>query len=243
MVKTIFFFGRQAGSDANNIDYSIYMGVQAGQNSQNSKHCVFIGQSTGNATKDVQHGIFIGKSAGRTTNSSFSILIGCHAGNVDRDGGVIGTSNIIIGSAATLPNGASNSMNIGNVLYGTGLMPGYESYPVYTPTTNGRIGIGIVNPQHTLDVNGTIRAKEVKVCLDQGCDFVFEPGYNLMPLDELDRFVTTNRHLPEVAPAAVMESEGIELSQMNAMLLQKVEELTLYVIELNKKIQILEENK
>ena len=107
---------------------------------------------------------------------------------------------------------------------------------------NGNVGIG-VSPSTKLDVAGTIRAHEVKVCLNQGCDFVFEPDYKLMPLHELETFITTNRHLPEVAPAAVMESEGINLSEMNALLLQKVEELTLYVIELNKEVQILKESK
>ena len=109
---------------------------------------------------------------------------------------------------------------------------------------DGEVGIGTTPTLGTkLDVAGTIRAHEVKVCLNQGCDFVFDQKYKLMPLDEPDKFVTINRHLPEVAPAAVMESEGINLSEMNALLLQKVEELTLYVIELNKEVQILKEGR
>lgn len=69
---------------------------------------------------------------------------------------------------------------------------------------------------------------------------MFAPDYDLMSLTELEQFVNTNRHLPEVAPAAEMEQDGIDLSEMNALLLKKIEELTLHVIDLNKRIETLE---
>lgn len=69
---------------------------------------------------------------------------------------------------------------------------------------------------------------------------MFAPDYDLMSLPELEQFVNTNRHLPEVAPAAEMEQDGIDLSEMNALLLKKIEELTLHVIDLNKRIETLE---
>lgn len=69
---------------------------------------------------------------------------------------------------------------------------------------------------------------------------MFAPEYDLMSLPELEQFVNTNRHLPEVAPAAEMEQDGIDLSEMNALLLKKIEELTLHVIDLNKRIETLE---
>ncbi|MDR2653561.1 MAG: hypothetical protein LBC68_14870 [Prevotellaceae bacterium] len=106
----------------------------------------------------------------------------------------------------------------------------------FTITDSGNVGIGTMHPTVKLDVTGTIRATEVKVCLNQGCDFVFEKNYKLMPLNDLSNFIFENRHLPEIAPAAEMESEGINLSEMNAKLLQKVEELTLYVIDLQQQI-------
>lgn len=89
-----------------------------------------------------------------------------------------------------------------------------------------------------IDVFGTLRAEEVKVCLNRGCDFVFENDYDLLPLNELENYIKLNKHLPEIDPAAKMESEGINLSEMNAKLLQKIEELTLYVIEQNKKLEL-----
>lgn len=64
-----------------------------------------------------------------------------------------------------------------------------------------------------------------------GCDFVFEEDYGFLSMDELEDFVKLNKHLPDIAPAAEMESEGINLSEMAAKLLQKIEEQSLYIIE------------
>lgn len=108
--------------------------------------------------------------------------------------------------------------------------------------TNGnvRIGSGTANPTKALEVNGTIRSKEVIVEIANWSDFVFDNNYNLMSLKETERFIKRNGHLPNVPSATEVEKEGIELGEMNAILLQKIEELTLYVIELEKKIEKLE---
>jgi len=108
---------------------------------------------------------------------------------------------------------------------------------------NGNFGIGINPTTNKLEVKGTIRAEEVKVCVSQGCDFVFEEDYELMSLNDLNNFIKTNKHLPGVAPAAEMEAEGIKLSEMNTTLLQKVEELTLYILDLQKQIDELKNSK
>lgn len=100
----------------------------------------------------------------------------------------------------------------------------------------GNVGIG-VNPTVKLDVSGKIRAHEVRVCLNQGCDYVFAENYKLMSLNDLNNFIKANKHLPDVAPAVEMEAEGINLSEMNALLLRKIEELTLYIIEQEEQMQ------
>lgn len=112
---------------------------------------------------------------------------------------------------------------------------------IMTLKYNGNVGIGTTTPDKKLTVNGTIHAKEVLVDLNvPGPDYVFEPDYQLRDLDELQQFIETNKHLPEVPSAATMEEEGISVSEMNMLLLKKVEELTLYILQQEKRIEKLE---
>lgn len=99
---------------------------------------------------------------------------------------------------------------------------------------NGNVGIGTTNPTSKLTVAGNINAREVKVTVDAGADFVFEKDYKLSSLDSLDKFIKENKHLPEISSAQEMKKDGINLSEMNIKLLQKIEELTLYVIAMKK---------
>ncbi|MEJ0055097.1 MAG: hypothetical protein WDN75_05240 [Bacteroidota bacterium] len=92
-------------------------------------------------------------------------------------------------------------------------------------------------PIKKLTVNGTIYGKEVKVDLSvPGPDYVFEKSYNLPSLDEVKSYIDENKHLPEVPSAKEMEKNGINVSEMNMLLLKKIEELTLYVLELKKRM-------
>lgn len=101
---------------------------------------------------------------------------------------------------------------------------------------DGNVGIGTTIADSKLTVKGTIHAEEVKVDLSvPGPDYVFEPDYKLISLDELAEYLKENKHLPEIPSAKEMEINGIELSKMNILLLKKIEELTLYVIDLEEK--------
>lgn len=105
----------------------------------------------------------------------------------------------------------------------------------------GNFGIGTSAPTHKLDVRGTIRANEVLVNIPSGADFVFDNNYHLMPLDELSEYVQQNKHLPEVKSAAEMEQDGVTMGEMQIKLLQKVEELTLYILQQQATIENLKQ--
>ncbi|NOU16510.1 MAG: hypothetical protein HOO91_02995 [Bacteroidales bacterium] len=104
----------------------------------------------------------------------------------------------------------------------------------------GNVGIGTTTPQNKLDVAGTIRCTEVKVVALPWSDFVFHPTYKLRTLGEVEQFIKANNHLPEIPTESEVKQNGVGLGEMNAKLLQKIEELTLYMIEQNKKIERVE---
>lgn len=89
-----------------------------------------------------------------------------------------------------------------------------------------------------------ITAKEINVEMDNAADYVFEEGYDLKSLDEVEAFVKSNKHLPGVPSASQFKENGMNVSEMSNLLLEKVEELTLHLIRLQKEVeQLREENK
>ncbi len=112
-------------------------------------------------------------------------------------------------------------------------------------THNGNVGIGTADIQtsgYKLTVAGNIKAQEIKIQHpDQWYDFVFDDTYKLPQLSELESFVKQNKHLPDVPSEAEVMEQGINLGEMNGILLKKIEELTLYVIEQQKEIDKLKE--
>lgn len=106
-------------------------------------------------------------------------------------------------------------------------------------STNGNVGVNTDQPQAKLAVNGDVLAKEVRVSIasNDWPDYVFSSDYNMMSLGELEKYINEHRHLPGVPSAAEVDERGdIDLGAMNAILLEKLEELTRYVIDLQKQI-------
>jgi hypothetical protein len=118
-------------------------------------------------------------------------------------------------------------------MYGTGVL--------VMSITNNSVGIGTTTPDSKLTVNGTIHSTEVKVTQTVPADYVFQkyytgesslkPDYTLPTLSEVEKFTQANHHLPNVPSAKEIKDNGLLLGEMSNILLQKIEELTLYSIE------------
>ena len=103
---------------------------------------------------------------------------------------------------------------------------------------NGNVGIGTTIPTHKLSVNGGIRAKEIRVNTGWA-DYVFEPSYQLKSLAQVEQFIKENGHLPDIPSAKVIQDEGLDVGAVQTKMMAKIEELTLYLIEANKQIELL----
>jgi len=114
----------------------------------------------------------------------------------------------------------------------------------FTIMDDGRVGIGTtyIPSNYKLAVAGKIIAEEVMVKLQSAGwpDYVFNQDYKLRPLHEVKEFVKTNKHLPDIPSAAQVVENGLSMGEMQSKLLQKIEELTLYIIELESRISQLE---
>ena len=113
---------------------------------------------------------------------------------------------------------------------------------------NGQVAIGVsvaAASTYKLTVSGKVLCEELKVKLRSAGwpDYVFDKKYQLRPLNEVEKFIHANKHLPNIPSAAEVEKNGIEVGDMQKRMIEKIEELTLYVIELKKEINLLKEKK
>ncbi len=149
-----------------------------------------------------------------------------HLNNIHNDINIKVKMHLLhVASIPVLQSGLSVSIPV----VGTGVIPRQ-----YRHFNDERIGIGTATPEYKLDIVGTARAHEIRVNTQKTADFVFEPAYELPTLDSVKTFIQQNKHLPGIPSARQMEREGINVGNLQIDLLQKVEELTLHVIELDR---------
>jgi hypothetical protein len=105
--------------------------------------------------------------------------------------------------------------------------------------STGNVGIGSIttwDPAYKLSVKGAIRCQKVLVDINWA-DYVFNKDYKLMSIPELEKFVVENKHLPNIPAGSELEKNGLDVGTVQAKQMEKIEELTLYIIEMNKKMQ------
>lgn len=115
------------------------------------------------------------------------------------------------------------------------------SIPTMVLKADDNVGIGTTNPQNKLDVNGTKHTEEFKVLLNEWPDFVFDEVYKLLPLSDVENCIKANKKLPTIPSSDEVSANGVNLGELQTSLFQKIEELTLSVIEQNGRIELLEQ--
>lgn len=195
-----------------------------------------------------------------TTNATRAVLTGGSANRVGGDYAVVsgGYQNQANGTYATVPGGHLNAADgaysfaagrrakathSGSFVWGDGQNGNINSAANNEVRIRAGGGMhlvsGALNPAYLLTVAGAIRAEEVIV--ETGwADYVFEPDFVLRGLDEVEAHIAEKGHLPDVPSAAEIQQQGVSLGEMQTLMMQKIEELTLYIIEQNKRIAELE---
>ncbi len=136
----------------------------------------------------------------------------------------------------------NDSLNYGYI-GGSDTSPLVYTHPWMVFKPNGSVGIGTTNPgNYKLAVDGVLAARQMKVTKASWADFVFTPGYKMLTLIDLEKFIKERSHLPEIPTTDQVTKDGIDLGEMDEKLLQKIEELTLYLIDEHKRNNQLQED-
>ena len=232
------------------------VGINSARNISTGQANTFLGLNSGFNTTTGYSNVYVGKSSGiNNITGSYNISIGNSSGEKNKTG----NSNINIGHYSGYQNLGHNNIFLGyesgfnetgsNKLY---IENSRSDIPlIYGDFSADKVGINTkeIPSGYTLAVSGKTITEEVKVQLKSAWpDYVFKKEYNLPDLGFVENFVNHNGHLPEVpSKQEVEENKGVELGEMNTVLLKKIEELTLYLIEehktnkaLSKRIETLE---
>jgi len=172
------------------------------------------------------------KAAGSGTllNQNFSLLMNgiAHPSTPDNKRVFI-NNKLIVNGSTSYPSNFNFEVNGNSAIFGK-LLIGPNS--VLFPS------------DYSLVVDGKIIAEELRIQNSTAWpDYVFSKDYKLSSLEDIDKYIKANKHLPKIQPAAIIEKEGYDIGLMDRKLLEKIEELTLYIIELNKRIKDLENEK
>ena len=219
------FLGGHSGRNNTTGADNTFSGFGAGYSNRTGVNNTFSGVRSGFTNSVGEQNTFYGANSGyNNTVGSHNIYLGYNSGYSNTEG----SNNVFLGHEAGYDETGSDKLYIANAR---------DNTLVYGDFATGSIGVGTKNlGSYRLTVNGNVRAKEVVV--ESGwSDFVFEPGYDLPTLSEVEAHIAAKGHLQDIPSAAEVAEHGISLGEMDAKLLQKVEELMLYTIEQEKRMQ------
>lgn len=244
--------GYFSGSSITTGFYNTYLGTRAGVSGTTASRNTFLGYKSGYSNITGTDNVFIGYQVGYNETGSNKLYIDNSSTSTPLIYGDFTSNKVGIN---VLPN-TTHTLTVGGTIHATGVFVNGVAISgdmslwnrngsnVNTDNVSDNIGIGVVltstnNPNnYKLAVKGKIGAQEVQIenTSITWSDFVFYDDYKLRSLEEVEAFIKTNGHLPEIPSEKQVKEEGIKLAEMNAKLLQKIEELTLYVIELKKEV-------
>lgn len=228
------FAGRTAGGSNTTGSFNTFLGGNSGLGNTTGSQNTFLGHRAGNSNQTGNNNTYIGvQVAHNNVSGSYNTMIGYHSGRNNT-----GSSNVFVGYEAGRNETSSNQLYIHNSSAATPL--------IYGDFAAGGVGIGTKklvdandNAFYTLSVNGKVRTTELRV-YPGWADYVFEPGYKLRSLPEVEKHIQQHKHLPDVPSAKEVTKNGILVGDMEATLLRKIEELTLYMITANKSNELLQ---
>lgn len=240
------FIGRQSGYSNTGGANNVFIGYESGHQNQTGWSNVISGYQAGWANVSGGGNTFTGHKAGYNSTANYNVFTGCEAGVKNTTGALntyigyrsgynnfTGSNNVFIGQLAGYRETGSNRLYIDS---GTTAQPG--SVPlIYGKFDTDQLGINtnVIPAGYTLAVKGKLITEEIKVQLYANWpDYVFKKNYDLASLKEVENHIKENGHLKDIPSAKEVAENGFLLGDMNAKLLQKVEELTLYLIEQNK---------
>ena len=259
------FLGFRAGEVNTSGSYNSFIGSWAGKYCTTGSNNICIGQNTGGVITTGSSNTFVGHGVGNATTGEYNTAVGRGAGSGGAaasnntaigylaGASSSGSSNVFLGKSAGQGLTGSEQLFIDNSSDTTPLIWG--DFAADNLVFNGKVGIteealadqanlfptlaGTANvSNYQLFVRGGILTEAVRVQLETDwADYVFADDYKLLPLEEVESFIEENGHLPNVPSAEEVKSNGIELAEMAKIQQEKIEELTLYLIEQKKEIE------